>query len=182
MKLEILHLPQDWHKRNLTKMRAFVGISISLSYFLLTGYTYSDTSTDEVSRKEAFRDVIGIVTPPFVSNIKSAWRSPADFYLRWFSFSYNDAFISQLRAIKGAKDVEFIRRPADHGPGDADNPNAPSWWRDAKVSAELEELRIERPIPGTNYGPYGPTDSACIWIDKEHRMAYALFLLQGLHY
>jgi hypothetical protein len=149
------------------KMRRFARVILLLSSAVLAGCWGSGEATDESSRNDAFREVIGFDRPASVSSVESQYYFMRNSYVRWLRLSCDAETVASIRGIRGAE-VERIPETLD-SPGDPEkshNPNAPTRWRDAEMAAGPDELEINR--SRTN-----EMDIVHIWIDKKNHTAYA---------
>jgi hypothetical protein len=136
---------------------------------LLAGCWGSGEANDKKSRNEAFAEVLRFDAPSSVTEIKSSWFFQRDAYIRWLRFSCDEPTLSKIKGLKKAKTGE--KTHSDQYPGNSgnsSNPNAPDWWRRARVSPkDLDALEIY--TSNTN-----SSESVDIWIETKTRTVYAM--------
>ncbi len=145
-------------------MRCALALSILISQ-LVAGCWGSGDAKDKQSKDAAFKEVFGVDPPQGVTNIVSSWFFLRDSYVRWIGFSCTEATLSQIRNLDGVRPVKAGEWPA-RAPGDG-GPNAPAWWKRARVPLAFEEFTIDRSKTWADYGV------GHVWIDQKSGIVYA---------
>jgi hypothetical protein len=152
------------YRREKVGMRCALALTVLLG-LLVTGCWGSGDAKDKPSKDAAFKEVFGGDPPQGVTGIVSSWFFLKDSYVRWIRFSCTEATLAQIRSMDGVKPIKAGEWPS-RAPGNG-SPNAPAWWKHARVARAMEEYDIDLSKHWANYG------DGHIWIDRESGTVYA---------